>query len=61
MKIITEMSKERKINDFEELHEKVKEWLSRAQLFVEMLHLVREDLIVLNQRGPFEKISFGML
>ena len=55
------MSEERKINDFENLHERTKATYTRAQLFLEMLHLMRQDLVILNQSSSFGKISFGLI
>jgi chromatin segregation and condensation protein Rec8/ScpA/Scc1 (kleisin family) len=61
LKLIREMSEERKINDFEHLNHLTKDTYSKAQLFIELLQLVRQESIIMNQSAPFGKITFGLL
>lgn len=61
LKKITELSEERKILDFDRLYHVTKDKYSKAQLFLELLLLMRQDMIIMNQTSPFGKITFGIV
>lgn len=61
MNKLLELSEERKILEFNRVYEVTKESYSKAQLFLELLQMMKQDLITMNQTSPFGKITFGLL